>query len=168
MRVCFSLSLSLCPWGCSSASLGPLIKDSHLNSGISIPSKLPELFSAALPPPYWIYCLEPQKLVIYNKCTYSERTLGGGPWSFSWSFSQNLAGCMLVSVNPDICLPHSSHNSKPAFWVRLVCFGGCTLTSRPLALPTIFSLPLYWLTCRVNSRRQKDSRSLGLGFRGKD
>lgn len=73
--------LFLYPWGCSSPISGTLTEDSHLNSSAFIPILLPQLFSAALPPLTWIYCLGLQMVGICSNCPYSGRGLGGGPCS---------------------------------------------------------------------------------------
>lgn len=80
-----------------------LLRNGPLNSGNSIPTQLPELFSAALPPSAQVYCLGPHTGNLHQLPLGWD--LGGGPCSSSWSFSLDLAGCMQVLANTEIYLP---------------------------------------------------------------
>lgn len=121
---------------------------------------LPELFSTALPTTHLGLLPRPLAAGDLHQLLLLREGSVCGLCSSSWSFSLDLADCMQISVNTAICplsLPTTAESGLRETVLAQASHSACHL-----------SVPLGWVTHRMNPRRQKDPESLGFGLRSKD
>lgn len=128
---------------------GPWVKTVNLNS-----HWLPELFSTALPTTHLGLLPRPLAAGDLHQLLLLREGSVCGLCSSSWSFSLDLADCMQISVNTAICplsLPTTAESGLRETVLAQASHSACHL-----------SVPLGWVTHRMNPRRRRTQRAWAL------